>query len=59
VAQASGGRDQEDQGSKPAEANGSKDPISKIHNTEKKGGEGPQGEGPELKPQYNQKKKSH
>jgi hypothetical protein len=31
----SGGRDQEDRGSKPTQANSSRDPISKISKTEK------------------------
>jgi hypothetical protein len=31
----SGGRDKEDHGSKPARANSSRDPISKIRNTKK------------------------
>jgi hypothetical protein len=31
--------------------------FRKYTTQKKKGGEGPQGEGPELKPQYNQKKK--
>jgi hypothetical protein len=34
----SGGRDQEDRGSKPAPANGFLDPISKIPNTKRAGG---------------------
>jgi hypothetical protein len=53
-----GGRDQEDKGSKPARANSSRDPISKISNTHKKrvGGVA-QGAGPEFKPQYHKKKK--
>jgi hypothetical protein len=33
----SGDRDQEDHGSKPAQANSSRDPNSKIPNTQKKG----------------------
>jgi hypothetical protein len=33
----SGGRDQEDQGLKSAQANSSQDPISKIHNTKRAG----------------------
>jgi hypothetical protein len=46
----SGGRDQEDQGSKPAQANSLWDPILKIPNT-KRAGRVAQGEGPEFKPQ--------
>jgi hypothetical protein len=52
----SGGRDQEDCGSKPAQANSSLDPISKIPNT-KRSGRVAQGEGPEFKPLYYQKVK--
>jgi hypothetical protein len=47
----SGGRDQEDRGSKPARANSLRDPILKIPNTERASGL-PQGIGPEFKPQY-------
>jgi hypothetical protein len=43
----SGGRDQEDLGSKPAQADTLQDPISKIPITERA-----QGEGPEFKSQY-------
>jgi hypothetical protein len=51
----SGGRDQEDHGSKPAQANSLQDPI---YPTQKKNaGEVAQGEGPEFKPQYCKKKK--
>jgi hypothetical protein len=52
----SGGRDQEDHNSKPAQANSSQDPISKIPNTKKAVGI-VQGIGPEFKPQYCKKKK--
>jgi hypothetical protein len=45
----SGGRDQEDCGSKPALANSSRDPILEKPIT-KKGCEVAQGEGPEFKP---------
>jgi hypothetical protein len=47
----SGGRDKEDQGLKPAWANSSQDPISKIPITKIADGV-VQGEGPEFKPQY-------
>jgi hypothetical protein len=58
----SGGRDQEDRSSKPAQANSSRDPILKIPNTQKGGRGGTewlksQGEGPEFKSQYCKKKK--
>jgi hypothetical protein len=46
----SGGRNQEDSGSKPAWANSSQDPISKTL------GRVAQGEGPKVKPQYHKKK---
>jgi hypothetical protein len=52
----SGGGDQEDRGSKPAQANSLQDPISKIPNTKKAGGVA-QGVGPEFKPQYHKNKK--
>jgi hypothetical protein len=45
----SGGRDQEDQGSKPAWASSSRDPTSKIPNTKRAGGV-TQGIGPEFNP---------
>jgi hypothetical protein len=51
----SGGRDQEDCGSKPVRANSSRDPILKIPITKRAGGE-TQGEGPEFKSQYCKKK---
>jgi hypothetical protein len=46
----SGSRDQEDHGSKPAQANSSRDPIWKIPITRRAGGVF-QDEGPEFKPQ--------
>jgi hypothetical protein len=52
----SGGRDQEDRGSKPAGANSLQDPISKISIT-KRAGRVAQGESPEFKPQYHHFKK--
>jgi hypothetical protein len=52
----SGGRDQEDYGSKPVWANSLQDPISKIPNTKRAGGVA-QSVGPEFKPQYCKKKK--
>jgi hypothetical protein len=54
----SGGRDQEDCDSKPAQANSFRDPISKTPLTKKGLVEWfLQGEGPEFKPQYCKKKK--
>jgi hypothetical protein len=50
----SGSRDQEHHGSKPAQANSSQDPISKISTT-KRAGRVAQGEDPEFKPQYYKK----
>jgi hypothetical protein len=50
----SGGRDQEDCGSKPAWANSSQDPISKIPITKRADGVA-QDEGPEFKPQDHEK----
>jgi hypothetical protein len=47
----SGGRDQEDCSSKPAQPNSSQDPVLKKHNTKKSGGMA-QGESPEFKLQY-------
>jgi hypothetical protein len=52
----SGGRDQEDSGSKPAQANSSRNPILKIPTT-KRAGRVAQGESPEFKPQYCKKEK--
>jgi hypothetical protein len=49
-----GGRDQEDQGSKQAQANSLRDPISKIPIQKMTGGVA-QGVGPEFKPQCHQK----
>jgi hypothetical protein len=51
----SGGRDQ-DCDSKPAQANSSQDPILK-NDSQKRAGGVAQGEGPEFKPQYWEKKK--
>jgi hypothetical protein len=45
----SGGKDQEDGGSKPLQANSLRDPIWKIPITKRAGGVA-QGEGPEFKP---------
>jgi hypothetical protein len=50
------GRDQEDWGSKPTQANSSRGPILKKPFTKRAGGV-TQGVGPKLKPQYLQKKK--
>jgi hypothetical protein len=52
----SGGRDQEDQGSKPARANSSQDPISKTLHRNRAGGVA-QCKVPEFKPQCWKKKK--
>jgi hypothetical protein len=43
------GRDQEDWGSKPAQANSSQDPISKKNHHKKRAGRLAQGVGPEFK----------
>jgi hypothetical protein len=51
----SGGRDQEDHGSKPAWVNSLKDPILKTPSQKKAGGVA-QGVGPEFKPQYGKNK---
>jgi hypothetical protein len=51
----SGGRDQEDLDSKPAQANSSQYLISKNLITKKKAGGVVQGIGPEFKPQYRKK----
>jgi hypothetical protein len=53
----SGGRDQEDQGSKPEWENSSQDPTSKIPNI-KRAGALAQGVCPEFKPQDSKKKKT-
>jgi hypothetical protein len=50
----SGSRDQEDCGSKPARANSSRDPISKIPNTKRAGGVA-QGVSLHFKSQYHKK----
>jgi hypothetical protein len=52
----SGGRDQEDQGLKPAQANSSARPYFKKNPSQKRAGEVAQGEGPEFKPQYHNNK---
>jgi hypothetical protein len=56
-----GGCDQEDQGSSPAQANSSQDPIPKITNAKWTGGVAQavslQVQSPELKPQFHLKKK--
>jgi hypothetical protein len=54
----SGGRDQEDLGSKPAGANSSQDPISKIPNTKGAGGVA-QGVGPSSSPSTTKKERLH
>jgi hypothetical protein len=46
----SGVSDQEDRGSKPAQANSLRDPISKKPITKKRAGGVAQGVGPEFKP---------
>jgi hypothetical protein len=52
----SGGRDQEDRGSKPALANSSRPCLEKtLH--KKRAGRMAEGEGPEFKPKYYKKKK--
>jgi hypothetical protein len=53
----SGGRDQENRSSKPAQANSLRDPISKNPSPKRAGGV-VQGVGPEFKPQYRKKKLS-
>jgi hypothetical protein len=53
----SGGRDQEDCGSKPAGANSSRDPSSKNPSLKNRAGGVAQGEGPEFKLQYHKKEK--
>jgi hypothetical protein len=53
----SGGRNQEDSGSKPAQANSSQDSISKKKPiTNKRASRVVQGVDPEFKPQYHHKK---
>jgi hypothetical protein len=52
----SGGRDQEEHSLKPAWANSSQNPISKIPNTKRASGVA-QGIGPEFKPRYCKRKK--
>jgi hypothetical protein len=53
----SGGRDQKDHGSKPAQANSSRVPILKktYHTHKKRAGGVPQGVGSDFKPQYHKK----
>jgi hypothetical protein len=51
----SGGRDQEDHSLRSAQANGSRDPVSKKPITKKRAGGVAQGVGPEFKPHYHQK----
>jgi hypothetical protein len=53
----SGGRDQEDYGTKTAYTNNSQDPILKKTHHKKRAGGVAQGIGLEFKPQYSQKKK--
>jgi hypothetical protein len=52
----SGGRDQEDHSSKPAQANSSQDPILKTPSQKRAGGVA-EGISPEFKPQYHTKKR--
>jgi hypothetical protein len=54
----SGGRDQEDRGLNPAQANSSLDHISKNPSQKRAGGVA-QGIGPESKPQYCKEKKNY
>jgi hypothetical protein len=52
------GRDQEDHGTKPAQANSSQDPVTKIKkNHKKRAGRVAQGTGLDFKHQWYQKKK--
>jgi hypothetical protein len=53
----SGGSNQEDWGSKPAQANSLRNPNVKIPDTKRTGGVA-QDVGPEFKPQYRKKKKT-
>jgi hypothetical protein len=53
----SGGRDQEDRGSKPAQENSLQDSISKTPITKIKAGGLAQGVSPEFKPQFHKTKK--
>jgi hypothetical protein len=53
----SGGKDQEDLGSKPAQANNSMRTYLKKTLHKNRAGGVVQGEGPEFKPQYQKKKK--
>jgi hypothetical protein len=51
----SGGKDQEDHGSKPARANSSTRPYLKKKPLQKRSGGVAQGSGPDFKPQYHKK----
>jgi hypothetical protein len=53
----SGGRDQEDRGLRPSQANSSKDPILKQNPSQKRAGGVAPGVGPEFKPSPLKKKK--
>jgi hypothetical protein len=53
----SGGREQENRGSKPSGANSSRDPISKKPFTKKRTGGVAQGEGPTSNPSTTKRKK--
>jgi hypothetical protein len=53
----SGGRDQEDNSLKPAQANSSMRPCLEKNPSQKRAGGVAQGVGPEFKPQYGEKKK--
>jgi hypothetical protein len=55
----SGGRTLKDCSLKTAQANSSKDPISKKNPSQKRSGGLTQGVGPEFKPQYCQKSNQH
>jgi hypothetical protein len=55
----SGGRDQEDCSSKPAQENSSQDPISKKTYHKKRAGGVAQSIGPEFKPQYHTHTHTH
>jgi hypothetical protein len=52
----SGGRNQEDHGSKPAQGNSLRDPITKKKSQKRPGGVAQEVD-PEFKPQYHKKKK--
>jgi hypothetical protein len=58
----SGDRDQEDHGSKPAQANSSQDPIltkKKKKKSQRRAGEVAEGTGPQFKLQYCKRKKKN